>query len=374
MTSCQCPELDRARYETLQSANLRIHTLMAKAAITCRGADSDRNPVAAVACCDATAYQQSETTSEITEELCHQPTRAPALPETLVGMVEQHAQRRPDGIAIRFGERQWSWAQWASRIRQAAGALRAAGLQRGQCVAFLDKNHPACLETLLAAASMGAVATIVNWRVIGDELVHVLNDSGARVLFVGAELLCRGRGDPPESPGPGPHHRGGRRRRRVRIPARSGVARRRRPRGHRQRHCPDDLQLGHHRAPERRPADPARAGQPHCEPVPALSLRRRRRELGGHAAFPRGWNRIRILRHPGGRADLLDPRTRSRNADRRRESRCDACLFRSPGDRPVPGRRGGGAPPPSPVCATWCTERRPCRCPCCSERWRPGRT
>jgi acyl-CoA synthetase (AMP-forming)/AMP-acid ligase II len=108
--------------------------------------------------------------------------------ETLVGMVEHHVQHRPDDIAIRFGERQWSWAQWSARIQQTAGALRAVGLQRGQCVAFLDKNHPACLETLLAAASLGVVATIVNWRVIGDELVHVLNDSGARVLLVGEEL------------------------------------------------------------------------------------------------------------------------------------------------------------------------------------------
>ena len=108
--------------------------------------------------------------------------------ETLVGMVEHHVRHRPDDIAIRFGERQWSWAQWAARIQRAAGALQAVGLQRGQCVAFLDKNHPACLETLLAASSLGAVSTIVNWRVIGDELVHVLNDSGARVLIVGAEL------------------------------------------------------------------------------------------------------------------------------------------------------------------------------------------
>jgi acyl-CoA synthetase (AMP-forming)/AMP-acid ligase II len=108
--------------------------------------------------------------------------------ETLVGFVEQHAQRRPDGIAIRYGDLQWSWADWASRIRRAAGALRAAGVQRGQCVAFLDKNHPACLEVLFAAASIGAVTTVVNWRVIGDELVHVLDDCGARLLFVGAEL------------------------------------------------------------------------------------------------------------------------------------------------------------------------------------------
>jgi acyl-CoA synthetase (AMP-forming)/AMP-acid ligase II len=108
--------------------------------------------------------------------------------ETLAGIVERHAQRRPDAIAIRFGERQWSWAEWSSRIRRTAVALRAAGLERGHCVAFLDKNHPACLEVLIAGSSIGVVTTVVNWRVIGAELVHVLSDSGARVLLVGAEL------------------------------------------------------------------------------------------------------------------------------------------------------------------------------------------
>jgi acyl-CoA synthetase (AMP-forming)/AMP-acid ligase II len=108
--------------------------------------------------------------------------------ETLAGFVEGHAQRNPDGVAIHYGERQYSWSQWAQRIRQAAGALRAGGIDPGQRIAFLDKNHPGCLETLVGAASIGAVATIVNWRVLGDELAHVLNDSGARLLFVGAEL------------------------------------------------------------------------------------------------------------------------------------------------------------------------------------------
>lgn len=108
--------------------------------------------------------------------------------ETLAGIVERHAQQRPEAIAIRYGERQWSWAEWDARIRRAAGALRAAGIERGQCVAILDKNHPACLELLIAGASIGVVTTVVNWRVIGDELVHVLADSGARVLLAGAEL------------------------------------------------------------------------------------------------------------------------------------------------------------------------------------------
>ena len=109
--------------------------------------------------------------------------------ETLAGFVERHARQRPDDVAIRYAELRWSWADWASRIRRAAGALRAAGVQRGQCVAFLDKNHPACLETLFGAASIGVVTTVVNWRLSGEELIHVLQDSGARVLFVGAELV-----------------------------------------------------------------------------------------------------------------------------------------------------------------------------------------
>ncbi|HEY3995796.1 MAG TPA: long-chain-fatty-acid--CoA ligase [Mycobacterium sp.] len=121
--------------------------------------------------------------------------------ETLAGFVERHAQQRPDDIAIRYGERQWSWADWSARIRRAAGALRAAGVKRGQGVAFLDKNHPACLEVLFAGASIGVVTTIVNWRVTGDELVHVLSDSGARVLIAGAELQPAAEAAAPRVPG-----------------------------------------------------------------------------------------------------------------------------------------------------------------------------
>ena len=139
--------------------------------------------------------------------------------ETLAGIVESHAQRRPDAIAIRFGERQWSWAEWSSRIRRTAGALRAAGLERGHCVAFLDKNHPACLEVLIAGASIGVVTTVVNWRVIGDELVHVLADSGARVLLVGAELRAAAEAAAAAGTGRGSHHRD---RRRIRIAAGRG--------------------------------------------------------------------------------------------------------------------------------------------------------
>jgi acyl-CoA synthetase (AMP-forming)/AMP-acid ligase II len=85
--------------------------------------------------------------------------------------------------------RTWTWAQWNDRVRRAAGGLRALGVGRGDVVAFLDKNHPACVELSLAAGSLGAANAIVNWRSAGDEVEYAVNDSGAKVLVVGSELM-----------------------------------------------------------------------------------------------------------------------------------------------------------------------------------------
>ncbi|MDQ7809422.1 long-chain fatty acid--CoA ligase [Amycolatopsis sp. A133] len=99
------------------------------------------------------------------------------------------ARERPGDTALIFGDRQWSWAEFDERVRRLSGALSAAGVGKGDRVAFLDKNHPACLETTFAAAGIGAANAVVNWRLSGDELAYVLNDSGAKVVFAGAELL-----------------------------------------------------------------------------------------------------------------------------------------------------------------------------------------
>jgi acyl-CoA synthetase (AMP-forming)/AMP-acid ligase II len=96
---------------------------------------------------------------------------------------------RPDAEALTYGEVRWTWAQWHDRIRRVAGGLSALGLGRGDRVAFLDKNNPACLEVALGAGLLGAASAVVNWRLAAGELDYVINDSGASVLFAGAELL-----------------------------------------------------------------------------------------------------------------------------------------------------------------------------------------
>src|SRR4051795_800869 len=94
-----------------------------------------------------------------------------------------------DGPAFTYRERSWTWREWEDRVRRCAGGLQAHGIGRGDVVAFLDKNHPAGVELSMAAASLGAANAVVNWRSAGDEVDYAVNDSGAKVLVVGAELM-----------------------------------------------------------------------------------------------------------------------------------------------------------------------------------------
>ena len=109
-------------------------------------------------------------------------------PRFLDERVAHWAATKPDEEAITYLGRTWTWSQWNDRVRRLAGALAAWGVKRGDVVAFLDKNHPACVELTLAAASLGAANAIINFRLAADELDFVLNDCGAKVLIVGAEL------------------------------------------------------------------------------------------------------------------------------------------------------------------------------------------
>ncbi|MET0838455.1 MAG: AMP-binding protein, partial [Marmoricola sp.] len=110
-------------------------------------------------------------------------------PTFLDDRLSHWAEANPDGEAFTYLGRTWTWAETNERVRRLAGALKAKGIGRGDVVSFLDKNHPACVELSLAAASLGAANAIINFRLAGDEVDYAVNDSGAKVLIVGSELM-----------------------------------------------------------------------------------------------------------------------------------------------------------------------------------------
>ena len=114
---------------------------------------------------------------------------APPEMEFMTDAVAHWAAVQPDAEALTYREVRWTWGQWHDRIRRVAGGLAARGVGPGGRVAFLDKNNPACLEVSLGAGLLGAASAVINWRLAAGEMDYVINDSGASVLFAGAELL-----------------------------------------------------------------------------------------------------------------------------------------------------------------------------------------
>jgi acyl-CoA synthetase (AMP-forming)/AMP-acid ligase II len=117
------------------------------------------------------------------------PPAQPPAPTYVDDRLNYWAEANPDGEAMSYLGRTWTWREMHDRVHRAAGGLRELGIARGDVVGFLDKNHPACVEISMAAGSIGAANAVINWRMAGDEIDYVVNDSGAKVLFVGAELM-----------------------------------------------------------------------------------------------------------------------------------------------------------------------------------------
>jgi fatty-acyl-CoA synthase len=98
----------------------------------------------------------------------------------------QRALRTPHRKALTFEDRTLTYAQLQDRIDRLASGLRASGVCQGDRVGFLGFNQPAFLETLFAAARLGAIFVPLNFRLSGAELSYIIGDAGVHTLIVDA--------------------------------------------------------------------------------------------------------------------------------------------------------------------------------------------
>lgn len=103
----------------------------------------------------------------------------------------------PDRIAVRFAQRQATFAEFADRVARLASALQGLGVQPGDRVAILALNSDRYLEYMMAVPWAGAVLNPCNIRWSVAENRYALEDSGTQVLlvddaFAGAAQELRG--------------------------------------------------------------------------------------------------------------------------------------------------------------------------------------
>lgn len=88
-----------------------------------------------------------------------------------------------DKVALHYGERQWRYDQLDLAVNRVANHLIASGLEKGDRVAAYGKNSDAYLILWLACAKAGLIHVPVNFALVKEELIYILNQSGARALF-----------------------------------------------------------------------------------------------------------------------------------------------------------------------------------------------
>ena len=86
-------------------------------------------------------------------------------------------------IGVVCGEKEFTYAQFGERAEKLASALVKEGLQPGDRVAYLSFNNHQLLEGYYGVIQARGIAMPLNVRLSPQELVAILNHSGARMLI-----------------------------------------------------------------------------------------------------------------------------------------------------------------------------------------------
>ncbi|HYH49784.1 MAG TPA: acyl--CoA ligase family protein [Acidimicrobiia bacterium] len=107
---------------------------------------------------------------------------------TPISFLRRSASVFPDRTAVVHGDRRYTYRQLEDRVDRLVRGLKSAGLEPGDRVAFLSPNTPPMLEAHYAVPAAAGVLVAINTRLNSEEVGYILEHSGARFLFVDAEL------------------------------------------------------------------------------------------------------------------------------------------------------------------------------------------
>jgi len=102
---------------------------------------------------------------------------------TLGDVAREHRRSRPDLPAVVDGGVRLSHRQLDDRATRLANALSAAGVGKGDRVAWFGQNSFRLLELLIADAKIGAITVPVNWREHTKTLAVAIADAAPRLVI-----------------------------------------------------------------------------------------------------------------------------------------------------------------------------------------------
>jgi fatty-acyl-CoA synthase len=95
----------------------------------------------------------------------------------------------PDHEAVVDGSDRWTYTQFFDRCDRWSSALQQLGVVQGDRVAYISLNTHAHLEGYYAVPQLGAVIVPLNYRLLANDWVYMVNHSGSRVVCVHSDYL-----------------------------------------------------------------------------------------------------------------------------------------------------------------------------------------
>jgi long-chain acyl-CoA synthetase len=91
---------------------------------------------------------------------------------------------------VRDAHREWTYAEFAERVREVAAGLAELGVEQGDVVGVVLPNSPHYLEVWWAILWLGAIFNPVNPVLTPREIVGILSDSEAKAVVCTAEVAA----------------------------------------------------------------------------------------------------------------------------------------------------------------------------------------
>jgi fatty-acyl-CoA synthase/citronellyl-CoA synthetase len=116
-------------------------------------------------------------------------TSKPPKAKSIGLLLEKHARKRPEHIAIRYEDVTYTYDQVNRKANQLAHYLSSQGIGMGDVVAVVLENRPETMISVLAIVKLGAIASMINTSQRGEVLLHSLTLVKPKMIIVGEELL-----------------------------------------------------------------------------------------------------------------------------------------------------------------------------------------
>jgi fatty-acyl-CoA synthase len=126
--------------------------------------------------------------TQATDQSTQGPAGAGRTPLTPLAFLGRSAAVFGDKVAIVYGDRRVTYREFAAEATRLARALHASGVEPGDRVAYLCPNVPELLVAHFGVPLAGAVLVAVNTRLAPDEVRHILDHSGAKVVVADTAL------------------------------------------------------------------------------------------------------------------------------------------------------------------------------------------